>query len=132
MLGTPPLDGHVDDRHVDGSEDREDGTEGSGLAAGGEAAENQIADVEEPEKEFGGEACIPGPPNAPCRLTPEHSSGEAYACIDYGNFGRCYRQCVGGKGLEGIATSPEEISERGDEVDIGKDETQNRVGKMIV
>ncbi len=52
MLGAPPADGHVDDGHVDGGEDGEDGGEDAGLAGGGEAAEQKVADVEEPEDEM--------------------------------------------------------------------------------
>ena len=39
---------------------------------------------------------------------------------------------VGGEGLEGVAAAPVEISERGDEVDVGKDEAHVADGDVVV
>jgi len=65
MLGAPPANRHVNDGNIDGGEDGKDRSEGLGLAGGGEAAQHEVADVEEPEEEQAGEARVPCPPDAP-------------------------------------------------------------------
>ncbi len=52
--------------------------------------------------------------------------------VDDGDFGGGDGEGVGGEGLEGIATAPEEEGERGDEVDVGKDEAEDRVRHVVV
>ena len=71
VLGAPPAVGHVYDGDVEGAEDAEDGGQGLHLRAGGEAAQEQVADVDEPEDEGGGEAGVPGPPDSPGAAAPE-------------------------------------------------------------
>ena len=87
MLGAPPAVGHIDDGDVEGAEDAEDGGQGLHLRAGGETAEEQVADVDEPENEGGGEAGVPGPPDAPGATAPDGSGDEDDSAEDYADFG---------------------------------------------
>ena len=80
----------------------------SGLAGGGEAAQQQVADVEQPEQKIGGEAGVPGPPDAPGGAAPEHAGDEADAGVEDGDFGGGEGEGVGGEGFEGIAAAPVE------------------------
>ena len=70
VLGAPPADGHVDDGHIDGGKDGEDGRESLALTGGGEAAQQQIADIEKPEEQHAGEASVPCPPDSPGGASP--------------------------------------------------------------
>ncbi len=128
VLGGPEADGHVDDGDVDGGEDGEDGGEGLGLAGGGEFAQHQVADVEQPEQQHAGEARVPCPPDAPFGAAPEHAGPEADGGVDDGDLGGGEGPGVGGEGFEGIAAAPVEIEDGGDEVDVGEDEAHIEVG----
>ena len=80
MLGAPPAVGHVNDGHIERAEDTEHSGERLHLRAGGETAQQQVADVDEPEHERSGEASVPGPPDAPGAAAPERPGGEAPRC----------------------------------------------------
>jgi hypothetical protein len=132
VLGAPPLDGEVDDGDVDGGEDGEDGAEGAGLAGGGEAARHEVGDVEEPEEEEGGEARVPGPPDAPTGSSPEHAGGETDGGEDDGDLGGRDGDGIGGEGGERIAAAEVKEGEGSDEVDVGEDQAEERGGDVPV
>ena len=131
VLGAPPADGHEADGDVDGSEDGQNGGEDFCLAGGGEAAEQDVADVEEPEEEVGGEACVPCPPDAPCGAAPEHAGGEAYAGVDDCDLRGGEGEGVGGECAFWIAMTPVEEGEGREAVEIREDEAEDGVGEVV-
>src|SRR5438477_250556 len=72
MQGAPPVDGFVDDGYVD---DTDDGKDSSCTCAGRGSthvvAQHDIADVDKPQDQRGGEAGVPCPPCAPGRAAPD-------------------------------------------------------------
>ena len=95
MLGAPPLDGEEDDGHVGESQDRDHG--GHARALGGlfdGAAQHDVAGINDPADQHGGQPRVPGPPNAPDDASPDHS-GEQVG----GAEGQAH---LGGGGGEGI------------------------------
>ena len=74
MLRAPPAVRHVHDGHVERAEDAEYSSHGLHLRSSGEAAQEQITDVNEPENGGGCEASVPRPPDAPCAASPQRPS----------------------------------------------------------
>ncbi len=132
MLGAPPADRHIDDRHIHGGEDGENGGERLALAGGGEAPQHQVADVEQPEQQHAGKARVPRPPDAPGSASPDAAGDQADSGVDHGDFGGGEGESVRGEGLEGIAAAPIEIGERGHEVNVGEEQAQHRAGNVVV
>ena len=87
MLCAEPSDGHVHERDVEESEDRQDRGENLRLSARGVLAQDEIADVDEPQDERAGEACVPCPPDAPDGTRPEGSCDENDGAEDNSDFG---------------------------------------------
>src|SRR6267378_7160337 len=73
MLSAKEPNGKVNERDAEGSEDRQRGGEDGSFSAGGKAAQDKIADVDQPEDQGGGEAHIPSPPDAPNRARPDRA-----------------------------------------------------------
>jgi len=57
------------------------------LRAGGKAAQEQVADVDKPEDQGGGEAGVPGPPDAPGATAPERAGDEDDGAEDDADLG---------------------------------------------
>ena len=95
MLGAPPAVGHIDDGHVEGAEDAQDGGQRLHLRAGGKAAQQQVADVDEPEDQGGGQPRVPGPPDAPGAASPERAGDEDDGAEDHADLGAGQRPGVG-------------------------------------
>ena len=132
MLGAPPLNGVEDDGYVDGSEDRDDGAYCGGLAGRGEAARHQVGDVEQPEEQERGEACVPGPPDAPGGFAPKHAGGEADGEKDKGQLGGGDRQGVGGEGGRRVTPTQGKKGNRGGEVDVREDQAHGGRGDVPI
>ena len=80
MLHAPPAVGHIDDGHVESAEDAEDGGQRLHLRPGGKAAQQQVADINQPQNEGGGQPRVPGPPDAP----DEHHGAEDHTHLGAG------------------------------------------------
>src|SRR5258708_22640032 len=117
MLSAPPAVGHVDDGDVEGSEDAEDGGQRLHLWASGEAAQKQIADVDEPENEGGGETRVPCPPDTPGAAAPQRSGDEDDGAKDDADFSAGERPGVGGLRPIGPAATPCEEADGATEAD---------------
>ena len=107
MLGAPPAVGHIDDGHVERAEDAQYGGQGLHLRAGGKAAQQQVADVDEPENEGGGQAGVPGPPDAPGAASPERPGNQHDGAEDDADFGAGQRPGIGrsARGQDGCGGS---------------------------
>src|SRR6516164_6347011 len=72
MQSAPPVDGLVNDRDIDNTNDGEHcGSASAGIGSAHVASQHQIAYVEKPENQGCRQAGIPGPPGSPNGFTPD-------------------------------------------------------------
>ena len=86
MLRAPPAVGHVDDGGIERAEDAEDCGKCLHLRAGGKPAHQQVADIDEPQNQGGGEPRVPGPPDTPGAATPERPGSEDNGAVEDADF----------------------------------------------
>ena len=89
------------------------------LTGSREASDEEIADVEEPEEEVGGEAGVPCPPDAPGGAAPDHAGGEADGGVEDGELGGGEGEGVGCGGALDVAAAEVEVGEGGEGVEVG-------------
>src|SRR5579863_10401595 len=88
MLGAEEPDGEVDQWNVKGPKNGDYGRDHGGLAAGRESPQHQVADVNQPEYEGGGEPNITGrPPDAPNRARPDGAGDNHHGAEHDPHFG---------------------------------------------
>ena len=101
--------GHVDERDQRG--DR--APLGPRFGRGGDAAQRQVAEVEEEEHRGGDEARVPRPPDAPHRASPQRAEDERERGEDHAELGGGAGDPVPDRG-PGAGPQPERRPERGD------------------
>ena len=126
MLRAPPAIRHIDDRHVECAEDSQHGGQRLHLGPGGEAAQEQVADVDEPQNQRGGEARVPGPPHTPRAPAPKRPRDEHYGAEDDADLSA--GQCPSVEHLRalGVVVPRGQIPDGTDEADGEKQEGDRR------
>src|SRR5207245_4966080 len=100
MHSPPPRDAEMNDWHVDEAEDADHRRKPRRLAARlSEAADHQVAGVDDPEHQRRGEARVPRPERAADRLRPDHPPDESRGGEDESYQGACTRKPVAGRVL---------------------------------
>src|SRR5277367_7204733 len=87
MLRAPQTIREIDQRDIERSENRENCGERCFLfGVFYQAAQQQVADEEQPQDEGGGELRVPGPPDTPDGTCPERAGDEANRAADDADF----------------------------------------------
>src|SRR5439155_9525577 len=87
MLGAEEPDRKIHEWYIKRAEDRHHGRNHRGLTAGRKPPQHQVADVNQPEHQRGGEPDVPGsPPNSPNRPRPDGTRDQNYGAEHYTNF----------------------------------------------
>src|SRR6266508_3503327 len=89
------VDAQVDEGHLEHPADAEDsGVAGAHRGIGDGAPQQQVADVEEEEKQGQGQSRVPRPPRPPDWLSPDRSGRQHDDAEDRAHLGRCRREPV--------------------------------------
>src|SRR5947209_373668 len=95
MQRAPPVDRLINNGNVDKADDSKNcGGSRALMSAAHVAAQHQVANVDEPQDQGCGQACIPCPPCAPCGLAPDGAGDECQRDEDGSKFGRGTRSPV--------------------------------------
>src|SRR5712692_7910855 len=117
MLASKKPDREINQWHVESTENGKNRRDHRGLTTGRKPPQHQIADVNQPKHQRGGEPDIPGgPPDAPNRPRPDGAGNDHYGAEHDADFSRDKREDVG------FRIAANQIGDRGYEIDQEQEE----------